>query len=120
MNFVGLTGRTTRDFDTYTAKSGTMIAKTNIAVTNPFDKEHPYFIPITVFGKTAEFCDKYVHKGDLIEVSGRLVPGEYTKSDGTKVHTMDVNADVVQKLSSPKKEEYAAMPKNTFDIDTPF
>lgn len=83
-----------------------MIAKTNIAVDSGFgDNKRTDFIPITVFGKQAEFCSQYVTKGDLVEVKGHIVTGSYKKSDGTTVYTTDVNADDIKKLQGNNKNK---------------
>lgn len=101
MNRAIITGRTTKDFKTYTSKSGTLIAKTSVAADSGFgDNKKTDFLPITVFGKTAEFCANYVKKGDLVEVIGRIATGSYTKSDGVVEYTTDINVDDIKKLSS--------------------
>ena len=43
-----------------------------------------------MFGKPAEFAEKYFHKGTKIAVSGRIQTGSYTNKDGVKVYTTDV------------------------------
>lgn len=106
MNLAVISGRTTKDFETFTSKTGTMLAKTNIAVDSGFgDNKRTDFIPITVFGKQAEFCSQYVTKGDLVEVKGHIVTGSYKKSDGTTVYTTDVNADDIKKLQGNNKNK---------------
>lgn len=128
MNIAIITGRTTKDFEAFTTKTGTMIAKNNIAVDSGFgDNKRTDFIPITVFGKTAEFCSNYIRKGDLVEVRGHIVTGSYKKSDGTTVYTTDVNAEEIKKLQSRAKTETEpmreTMPTETFEgiqEDIPF
>ncbi len=48
------------------------------------------FISCVAFGKSAEFAEKYLHKGSKICVSGRIQTGSYTNKDGQKVYTTDV------------------------------
>ncbi len=43
-----------------------------------------------VFGKGAEFAEKYLHKGTKIAITGRLETGSYTNKDGVKVYTTTV------------------------------
>ena len=45
---------------------------------------------ITVFGKQAETCDRYLSKGRQAAVHGRIETGSYTNRDGQKVYTTDV------------------------------
>lgn len=128
MNLAIISGRTTKDFETFTSKTGTTIAKTNIAVDSGFgDNKKTDFIPITVFGKQADFCTQYVSKGDLVEIRGHIVTGSYQKNDGTKVNTTDVNVDDIKKLQGKKVEKteeiQATMPEVSFteiNEDIPF
>lgn len=92
MNSVNLLGRLTKDPETYEPKTkdGVLIAKFTLAVNR--DAENADFIRITTFGKTAETVAKYLKKGVMIAVSGRIVTGSYEK-DGATVYTTDVVAD---------------------------
>lgn len=114
MNLAVISGRTTKDFETYTSKSGSMVAKCTLAVDSGFgDNKRTDFINITTFGKTAEFCSQYINKGDMAEVRGHIVTGSYKKSDGTTVYTTDVNVDEIKKLSKSER-------KSEYDEDSPF
>lgn len=121
MNLAVISGRTTKDFETFTTKTGTMVAKTNLAVDSGFgENKRTDFIPITVFGKQADFCSQYVTKGDLVEVKGHIVTGSYKKSDGTTVYTTDVNVDDIKKLQGNKnKAEFSSDIASTQPL-TPF
>lgn len=48
------------------------------------------FLSCAVFGKGAEFAEKYLHKGTKIAITGRLETGSYTNKDGVKVYTTTV------------------------------
>ena len=48
------------------------------------------FISCVVFGKQAEFAEKYFRQGIRIVVSGRIQTGSYTNRDGVKVYTTEV------------------------------
>ena len=56
------------------------------------------FPRVTVFGKQAENCEKFLAKGRLVGVQGRLQTGSYTNKDGVTVYTTDVVADRVEFL----------------------
>ena len=68
MNNVVLIGRLTRDPKIrYISESQTAVATFSLAVDRPFSREKQAdFIRITVFGKTAENCEKYLKKGRMI------------------------------------------------------
>lgn len=72
----------------------TAIARYTLAVDRKFkDSNGNYtadFINCVAFGKSAEFAEKYFHKGLKIAVVGRLQTGSYTDKDGRKVYTTDV------------------------------
>lgn len=53
-------------------------------------KQSADFIMCKAFGKTTEWCEKYIKKGVKVAVIGRIQSGSYLKQDGTKVYTTDV------------------------------
>ena len=75
------------------------IARFTLAVDRRFKKQGEQsadFIPCVAFGKTAEFVEKYCHKGTKLAVSGRIQTGSYTNRDGQKVYTTEVALDEVE------------------------
>ena len=95
MNKVILMGRLTRDPEINYSQNGnnTCIAKYTLAVDRRFKQEggqEADFISCAVFGKGAEFAEKYLHKGTKIAITGRLETGSYTNKDGVKVYTTTV------------------------------
>ena len=105
MNSVNLIGRVCNDVDLRYTPSEMAVAKFNIAVDDGYgEKKKTYFIPITVFGKQAENCEKFVSKGKKIAVTGKIVTGSYEK-DGRKVYTTDVVADRVEFLEFAEREQ---------------
>ena len=86
------------------------VGKVSIAV-NGFNKEDTNFIPITCFGKVAENGSKYIYKGMLIAVEGRISQNSYEK-DGTKYNSIEVIADRIEYLDKIKHEV------NDMDIKT--
>ena len=77
MNKVILMGRLTRDPDVRYSQSGLAIARYTLAVDRRFvrsnegggDQQTADFISCVVFGKGAEFAEKYLHQGSKISVS---------------------------------------------------
>ena len=79
MNSVSLVGRMTRDPDVR-YKEDLAIARFALAVARPKQngKEATSDFPNCIaFGKTAEMVEKYLGKGRLIGVTGRLQTGSY-------------------------------------------
>lgn len=103
MNSVNLIGRVCNDIELrYTA--GTQMAVCNIllAVKRP-GKEETDFPKIVVYDKAAENCEKYLKKGRLCGVEGRLQTGSYEKN-GIKIHTTEIVAHRVEFLEWGEKK----------------
>ena len=99
MNSVQLIGRLTRDPEVRYTDGGLSIAIFILAVERRFKQEngaYADFINVVSFGKTAEFIEKYFHKGMKVALNGRIQTGSYTDKDGKKVYTTDVIAENVE------------------------
>lgn len=129
MNSVVLIGRLTRDPEVrYTSNTQMAIATFAIAIDRPTRKDEEKktdFPRITVFGKQAENCERFLKKGRLVGVQGRLQTGSYINDEGATVYTTDVVADRVEFLewgekASEPKEEQEKPQYQTLDIDMPF
>lgn len=96
MNKVILMGRLTKDPD-MRGEGTNLVARYSLAVDRRFkdnDGNYPTdFINIVVFGKGAEFAEKYLKKGTKVVVTGRIQTGSYTNKDGQKVYTTDIIAE---------------------------
>ena len=95
MNSVVLIGNLTRDPELRysTGANGTAICRFTIAVNDGFgERKRTDFIPIVVFGKTAETCDRFLKKGSKVCVNGRIQTGSYEK-EGRTIYTTDVIAN---------------------------
>jgi len=103
MNTVQLVGRLTKDPDVKYTNGGTTIARFTVAVDRRFKTEGgptADFPSVVAFGKTAEFVEKYFHKGQRIGIAGRIQTGSYEDKDGKKVYTTDVIAEAVEFVES--------------------
>lgn len=108
MNSVVLIGRLARDPElSYTANTQTAICRFTIAVDRPRrqgEDQGADFIRITVWGRQAETCDRYLSKGRQVAVMGRIQTGSYKNREGVTVYTTDVVADRVEFLGSGNGE----------------
>ena len=98
MNRVILMGRLTRDPEVrYSQGERAMaIARYTLAVDRRFRRDgEPTadFIPCVIFGRSAEFAEKYFRQGMRVLISGRIQTGSYTNRDGQKVYTTDIVVD---------------------------
>lgn len=92
MNKATLIGRLTRDVE-IRYKGELAIARYTLAVDRKFKKEgqpDADFIKCVVFGRSAEFADKYFSKGMKVAVSGRIQTGSYTAHDGSRRDSTEV------------------------------
>ena len=104
MNSVILIGRLTRDPElVYTPGNQTAVTHFSIAVDRPTaqgKERQADFIRITTFGKQAENCDRYLHKGKQVAVNGT---GSYKNKEGQTIYTTDVIANNVEFLGSSQQ-----------------
>ena len=115
MNKVILVGRLTRDPEVrYSQGENTMaIARYTIAVNRRFKREgdpEADFIRCVVFGRAAEFAEKYFRQGLRIAISGRNQTGSYTNKEGVKVYTTEVVVEEQEFAESMAEREHTQTP----------
>ena len=109
MNRVDLVGRLTRDPELkYTPSTNRPVASFTVAVnrnfTNANGEKEADFINVVVWDKQAENVCKYVTKGRLVSVEGRLQTRNYEGNDGRKVYVTEVVASNISYLESKKDD----------------
>ena len=104
MNRVDLVGRLTRDPELRHTTSGRAVCQISLAINRTFTNQNGEreadFINVVVWDKQAENVSKYVTKGRLVSVEGRLQSRSYDDKDGKKVYVTEVIANNVQFLST--------------------
>lgn len=98
LNRIVLIGRLTKKPELRTTSGGTPVTTFTLAV-DRFTKDETDFIPIVVWKSQAESCAKYLDKGKLCAVDGRLQIRTYEANDGKKKTVAEVVADNVRFLS---------------------
>lgn len=122
MNLVVLVGRLTRDPEVRYTPSQMAVATFTLAIDRPAGKEkHTDFPRVTVFGKQAENCERFLKKGLRCGVQGTLQTGSYEKNGETR-YTTDVIASRVEFLEwAGEKPAFDAAPEFiAVDEDVPF
>ena len=92
----------------YSENSRTAIARFTLAVDRPTrqgEDKKADFPNIVVFGKQAENCDKYLEKGSLVGITGRIQTGSYQNKNNITIYTVNIIATNVQFLSWKEKAE---------------
>ena len=98
MNSVNVTGRLTRDPElSMVGSNQTALCKFSVAVGDGKDKT--YFFDVQCWGKVAENCNQFVHKGNKIAISGKLEQSRWEK-DGQNHSRIVINASMVYFLES--------------------
>ncbi len=104
LNKVILIGRTTRDVDFRRTSSGTPVATFTLALDNRYvlkdGKPTTDFINCVAWNKTAETMEKYVKKGALIAVEGRIQTRNYENKEGNKVYVTEVVCENMRMLDT--------------------
>lgn len=119
MNKVILMGRLTKDPDVRVSQDGsTTIARYTLAVDRRMKKDEADFISVVAFGKSAEFAEKYLHKGTKIVLSGHIQTGSFTNKEGQKVYTTDVVAED-QEFAESKKTETSSISSDEGFLNVP-
>lgn len=101
MNLVLISGRLTKDPEVrYTTGTQMAVAVFTLAIDRGKDKNGEDmgadFPRVTVFGKQAENCERYLAKGCRVAVQGKIQTGSYEDKNGQKVFTTDVIAQRVE------------------------
>ena len=107
MNRVILVGRITKDPELKNRNDGSPFVQFSIAVNRTYQNRQGQretdFINCVVFNKQAENLAKYIRKGALIGVEGRLTTNSYTDQNGNARTSTDVLCDNISFLSNAQQ-----------------
>lgn len=122
MNKTFLVGHLTKDPDLRYLSNNTAVATFTIAVNRTFANQsgerEADFINIVVWRKQAENVKKYLVKGSLVGVDGRIQTRSYDNQEGKKVYVTEVVADNVQFLGPKGQREGGVSPQNFSDYES--
>ena len=132
MNKLTIIGNLTRDPDPLrvarTPRGEQSVCSISVAVNAP-NKEHTDFFRVTVWGKAAESCAKYLSKGRKVAVFGPVTLHEYTDKNGKARAELDVTAQEIEFLGAPERGDaydnpdppaHKIAPKRNDDNELPF
>lgn len=114
MNKIILMGRLTRDPEIRVAQGAngqTLIGRFSLAVDRKFKRDgqpDADFFNCTVFGKQAEFAEKYLAKGTKILIVGSLQNDNYTDRDGKMQYTVQILVSEIEFAESKSSQQAAA------------
>ena len=125
MNKVILIGRLTKDPELRYTSSNRPVTQITVAVNRTFTNQNGEreadFINVVIWDKQAENVAKYLTKGRLVAVEGRIQTRNYDNNEGKKVYVTEVVALSVQFLESKGSNTNVNNSSNPFDnmVDTP-
>lgn len=93
LNNVSIEGRVTKEPELKRTGSEKAVITTTIACQRLGKKDEADFITIVIWGKQAENFVKYVKKGQMISVNGRLQSRSYKSNDGATRYVTEVVAN---------------------------
>ncbi len=99
LNKAMILGRVTRDPEVKQMQSGAEVATFSIATNHVYTtkagekKETVSFHNCVVYGKAAQVVGKYVTKGQLLYVEGRINYREWVSKDNVKKNTTEIMVD---------------------------
>ena len=110
MNKVILHGRLARDIELRTTTSGKTVAQVSIAVNHRGKDAGADFIPLVVWGQTAETMNRYLGKGKEVLVEGRMQVRSYDDKNGNKRYVTEVVVETFDFCGSSNKNNSNSAP----------
>lgn len=103
LNRVLLIGNVGKDPEIKTFASGNKVAQITLATTERYkdrngeQKEETEWHSVQAFGKLADVVERFVHKGSLLYVDGKIRTRSY-EADGRTMYRTEILADHIQML----------------------
>lgn len=91
--------------------SGKKLAKFSLATTEKYKDADGNSVSetqwhnIIVWGRQADFAQKYLEKGNEIVVEGKLINRNYTDKEGVKKYITEINANEILKTGNKKNTD---------------
>ena len=124
MNKVFLIGRITKDVELRHSQKGVANVSFTLAVDRQFKdvngEKLTDFINCVAWNKQADFLAKYVIKGNMLAIDGRLQTRSYVNNQNQTVYVTEVICDSLQNLTPRPKEETKQDPMEEYQQDYNF
>ncbi len=122
LNRVQLIGRLGKDPETRFTPNGKKVTHFSLAVSQrrrsaEGEKEFTEWVNIEAWERLGEVCEKYLHKGSLIYLEGRLKTDKYDDKSGETKYYTKVVAQSMQMLDRKADEEPEAVEEEAADYD---
>lgn len=114
-----LVGRVGKDPEVQTSTSGKTVVKFSLATTEKYkDKETTEWHNIVVWNKLAEIAGKFVSKGSLLFIEGKITYSQWEDKNGVKRNKVEIIANNFKMLTSKSQlQGYVDEAKKQFNND---
>ena len=109
LNKIFIMGRLTKDVELRSTANGISVATFTLAVDRDYQngsEKRTDFINCVAWRNSADFVNKYFHKGSMAIVEGSLQSRQYENKEGNKVTVWEVVADAIR-FGESKRETSA-------------
>ena len=103
--------------------SGDPVTSFSVATSRKYgEKDETTWFRVSVWGKQAESCNQYLHKGSKVLVEGRLRPDEsgnprvFERKDGSSGASFEVTAESVRFLDGKARDDV----DDSYSAEVPF
>jgi single-strand DNA-binding protein len=109
VNFIGNLGR---DPESRHTPSGKLVCNFPLAVSTGYgESKETMWLQVAAWGKSAEYVQKYLRKGDKTAVCGELRLETFAGSNGEQKSAVKVSAESVYALNQSPQSEGQAQPR---------
>lgn len=114
VNKVTLIGNVGKDPEIKTFASGNKVAQITLATSERYkdrngeQKEDTEWHSVQAFGKLADVVERYVRKGSLLYLDGKIRTRSY-EADGRTIYRTEIVADHIQMLDRPQGNRTQAL-----------
>jgi len=126
INSATLIGNTGKDPEVRTISSGKKVASFSLATTEHYKNASgekttkTSWHNIKAWGGLAEIAEKYIKKGQLLYVEGKIDYSSYDDKDGNKRYVTEIIANSIQMLGGKKTDDVATCPDPQAESDLPY
>lgn len=109
VNKVILVGRVGKDAEVRAIQGGAKVANITLATTEKYkDREETEWHNVVLWNNLAEVAEKYVKKGQLLYIEGKIKTERYKAQDGSERSTTRIYASSMQMLGGKSDNQSSA------------
>ena len=114
-NLAFINGRIASELEMKQTNSGKSVMSFSVAVRAT--EEHTDFVPVTVWGKAAEFVERHFTKGDGINIVGKITTRTWEDDNGNKRKAVEVTGREVGFPDGKKSQNHQTQASNVDELD---